>query len=61
MCKKISDLKDLARLWTRGLPNIEGDQVAQQASPLQIASQWEHCMHTITLTLHNSMTNNFHT
>jgi hypothetical protein len=52
MCRKISDLGDLASLYNRRLPNIEGDQVAQQASSLQMASQWEHGMHAIALTVY---------
>jgi hypothetical protein len=32
----------LAGLCNGGLPNIEDDQVAQQACSLQTAGQWEH-------------------
>ena len=43
--QNISDLENLASLCDRGLPNIEGDQAAQQAKSLQTSGQCGHCKH----------------
>ena len=68
-CKKISDLRDLASLCNRGLPNIEGDQVAQQASSFGVIAtkpmgtlHVHNCINTtrgLTFIHRNNGSNNF--
>src|ERR1700691_2397350 len=49
--KKISGLQNLASLYNRRLPNMEGDQVVQQVNSLQTTSQWG-CKHNCIISLH---------